>query len=273
MENLDGWLDTISKRVATIDGVKTAVTRAHRFVEQESVAVDHVGSRRQRVGDDVAEELATTKPRIAVGAGAGGGRAAQAAAPGTTGITITAWQMQPGDDKTVAERVYAVLSRKRPPRTTTMSPPAADVSGRWDVEVEFSSSRSQHALHIEQEGNWIQGRIAAISRPESWSGMIEGDTVTLRSVDQRPGDSITFIFAGTLANGTIWAHPPRRVPDSQVHGEAPRVHDDPRTYSRAERAAAGDVKGRSRARERRLDWSPPSLKAMVRGCAFRMASA
>jgi hypothetical protein len=28
-------------------------------------------------------------------------------------------------------------------------------------------------------------------------GMIEGDKVTLRSVDQRPGDSITFIFAGT----------------------------------------------------------------------------
>ena len=27
--------------------------------------------------------------------------------------------------------------------------------------------------------------------------------VTLRSVDQRPGDSITFIFAGTLANGII----------------------------------------------------------------------
>ena len=33
--------------------------------------------------------------------------------------------------------------------------------------------------------------------------MIEGDQVTLRSVDQRPGNSITFIFAGTLANGTI----------------------------------------------------------------------
>ena len=33
--------------------------------------------------------------------------------------------------------------------------------------------------------------------------MIEGDAVTLRSVDQRPGDSITFIFAGTLTNGTI----------------------------------------------------------------------
>ena len=39
--------------------------------------------------------------------------------------------------------------------------------------------------------------------------MIEGNTVTLRSVDQRPGDSITFIFAGTLADGRSQANSPR----------------------------------------------------------------
>ena len=38
------WLDTIAKRVATIDGVKTAVREADRPVEQEPVARHHVGS-------------------------------------------------------------------------------------------------------------------------------------------------------------------------------------------------------------------------------------
>lgn len=198
-----GWLDTISKRVAAIDGVKTAVREPNDLSNKSpSLAITWDVAALNVMGDDVAEELATTKPRIAVGAGGGGGRAAQAA-PGTTGITITAWQMQPGDDKIVAERVYAVLSRKRPPRTTTMPAPAADVSGRWDVDVEFFSSRSQHTLQIEQDGNWIQGSHRGDFSTRELVGMIEGNTVTLRSVDQRPGNSITFIFAGTLANGTI----------------------------------------------------------------------
>src|SRR6185503_17960388 len=150
-----GWLGTIAKRVAAIDGVKTAVREPTDLSNKSpSLTITWDAATLNVMGDEVAEELATTKPRIAVGAGTGGGRAAQAAAPapGTTGITITAWQMQPGDDKIVAERVHAVLSRKRPPRTTTMPPPAGDVSGRWDVEVEFSSSRSQHTLQIEQDG-------------------------------------------------------------------------------------------------------------------------
>jgi len=35
------------------------------------------------------------------------------------------------------------------------------------------------------------------------TGMVEGDKVTLRSVDRRPGNSVTFIFSGTFANGVI----------------------------------------------------------------------
>ncbi len=199
-----GWLDTIAKRVAAIDGVKTAVREPTELSNKSpSLAITWDVAALNVMGDDVAEELATTKPRIAVGAGTGGGRAAQAAAPATTGITITAWQMQPGDDKIVAERVHAVLSRKRPPRTTTMPAPAADVSGRWDVDVEFFSSRSQHTLQIEQDGNWIQGSHRGDFSTRELVGMIEGNAVTLRSVDQRPGNSITFIFAGTLADGTI----------------------------------------------------------------------
>ena len=78
--------------------------------------------------------------------------------------------MQPGDDKVVAERIYAVLSREAPPRTTDdAARRPANVSGRWDVDVEFFSSRSQHTLFIEQDGNWIQGSHRGISRRATWS--------------------------------------------------------------------------------------------------------
>ena len=84
-----------------------------------------------------------------------------------------------------------------------MPAPAANLSGRWDVDVEFFSSRSQHNLYIEQDGNWIQGSHKGDFTVRELVGMIEGDKVTLRSVDRRPGDSVTFIFSGTLADGTL----------------------------------------------------------------------
>ena len=197
------WLDTIAKRVTTIEGVKTTVREPVELSNKSpSLVIAWDVASLNVTGEDIAEELATTKPRIAVGAGIGGGRAAQAAAP-ATGITITAWQMQPGDDKIVADRVHGALSRKRPPRSALVPPPAADVSGRWDVDVEFFSSRSQHTLNIEQDGNWIQGSHKGDLSVRDLVGMIEGDKVTLRSVDQRPGNSITFIFAGTLSDGII----------------------------------------------------------------------
>jgi D-glucosaminate-6-phosphate ammonia-lyase len=198
------WLDNISKRVTTINGVKTAVREPSDLSNKSpSLTITWDAAALNITGEELAEELAMTKPRIAVGAGMGGGRAAEATPPGATGITVTAWQMQPGDDKVVADRLHAALSQKRPPRSAQMPSPAADVSGRWDVDVEFSSSRSQHTLQVEQDGNWIQGSHKGDFSVRELVGMIEGDKVTLRSIDRKPGNSITFIFAGTLSGGTI----------------------------------------------------------------------
>jgi hypothetical protein len=84
-----------------------------------------------------------------------------------------------------------------------MPAPATDLSGRWDVDVEFFSSRSQHTLYLEQDGNWIQGSHKGDFSVRDVVGMIEGDTITLRSVARSPGDSITFIFSGTASDGAI----------------------------------------------------------------------
>jgi D-glucosaminate-6-phosphate ammonia-lyase len=198
------WLDNIAKRMTTIDGVTTTVREPTDLSNKSpSLVISWDSTKLHVTGDELAEELARTKPRIALGAGIGGGRGSGLPPAGTTGVTITAWQMQPGEDKIVAERLHEVLSRKRPPRSTEMPAPAANISGRWDVDVEFFSSRSQHTLYIEQDGNWIQGSHKGDFSVRDMVGMVEGDKVTLRSVDRRPGNSVTFIFAGTLSAGTI----------------------------------------------------------------------
>ena len=110
--------------------------------------------------------------------------------------------MQPGDDKTVADRLFGVLSQKRSPKPAPAAP-AANLSGRWDVDLEFFSSKSQHSLTLEQEGNRLRGSHKGDFSVRDVFGTIEGDQVKLQSAERAPGDSITFTFAGTLSGGTL----------------------------------------------------------------------
>jgi uncharacterized pyridoxal phosphate-dependent enzyme len=196
------WLDNVARRVSAIESVTTSVREPTGLSNKSPVlTITWNAARLHITGDEVAEQLARTTPRIALGAG--GGSRASGADPGTTSISVTAWMMQPGDDKIVAERIFSVLSAKRGPRATDMPAPSANVSGRWDVDIEFFSSKSRHTLFIEQDGNWIQGSHQGDFTVRDMVGMIEGNEVKLRSVERRPGSSVTFIFSGTVSADTI----------------------------------------------------------------------
>ena len=200
------WIDTIAKRVSTIDGVKTAVREpAGLSNHSPTLTISWDPDKLHVTGEEVAEELATTKPRIALGSGGGGGRGGRSAAgEGPSGsVTITPWQMQPGEDKIVAERLHAVLSQKRSPKDATPSTPAANLSGRWDVNIEFFSSKSQHTWFLTQDGSRISGSHKGDFAVRDVAGTIEGNEVKLRSQLSVPGDSVGFIFAGSLSGNTI----------------------------------------------------------------------
>jgi seryl-tRNA(Sec) selenium transferase len=194
------WLDTISRRVSAVAGVKTSVREPTGLSNKSpSLTIVWDPSKLHITGEEVAEELARTRPRIALGGDPRGSEAE----PGTTAISVTAWMMQPGDDKIAAERIYAVLSATRGPRSTQMTAPSADVSGRWDVDIEFFSGRSRHTLFVEQDGNWIRGAHQGDFTVRDMVGMIEGNEVKLRSVERRPGAAVTFIFSGTVSGDTM----------------------------------------------------------------------
>jgi D-glucosaminate-6-phosphate ammonia-lyase len=201
------WLDTIAKRVSTIDGVKTAVREPTGLSNRSpSLSISWDPAKLHVSGEEVAEELATTKPRIALSSGGeGGGRGGRGAPADSslTSVSVTAWQMQPGDDKVVADRLHAVLSQKRSPKSSAAPAPSANLSGRWDVNVEFFSSKSQHTLFLMQEGNRITGSHKGDFAVRDVAGTIEGDQIKLRSQLSAPGDSLGFIFAGSLSGETI----------------------------------------------------------------------
>jgi D-glucosaminate-6-phosphate ammonia-lyase len=199
------YLDKIAKRMSTIEGVTTAVREPTGLSNRSpSLMISWDPAKLHITDEEVAEDLARNKPRIAIGAG-GGGRGRMEADSGGSSISVTAWMMQPGDDQIVADRIYGVLSKKRSPKPDRLTPPAGDISGRWDLEVEFFSSKSHHSLYVEQDGNRIQGSHKGDFSLREMYGTIEGDQVKLRSTssERGSGDSINFVFSGKLADNTI----------------------------------------------------------------------
>jgi len=189
------WLENISKRVTMIDGIKTSVFEPKELSNRSPVLkITWDPARLNITGEEVAEEFGKTKPRIAIGSQSD---------TATTSINITTGQMQPGNDKIVADRIYNLLSQKRSPKPTSMTVPAATINGRWDVSIEFFSSKSQHSFFIEQDGNWLQGVHKGDFSSRELAGTIEGNLVKIRSVDRHIADSITFIFSGTISNDII----------------------------------------------------------------------
>ena len=87
--------------------------------------------------------------------------------------------------------------------------PSAVITGRWDVEIEFYSSKSHHTFFIEQQdGNWMLGSHKGDFSMREIAGTMEGDHVKLSSSDSHIADNIPFIFLGTVSgdkmNGQIY---------------------------------------------------------------------
>jgi seryl-tRNA(Sec) selenium transferase len=193
------YLDTVAKSVKKIDGVTTEIFEPTDLSNKSPVLTIKWDSEKLNVtGEMIAEELGRTKPRIAVGSGG-----ARGFDKGETSIDITSGQMQPGDDKVVAERVYGVLTQKREPRKLQLKPSSVNIAGRWDVTVQFFSSTSQHTLNIEQDGNWLQGTHKGEFSVRDLAGTVEGNEIKVISVDRKPGDHVTFIFTGTASNDSL----------------------------------------------------------------------
>src|SRR6266487_3701452 len=190
------WLDNIAKKISTIDGVTTSVFEPTELSNRSPVLNIYWDPVKFNItGEEVAEELGRNKPRVAIGS---------ETKDGQTSINITTGQMQKGNEKVVADRIYEVLTKKREPKITTMVMPNVNLTGSWDATIEFFSSTSNHTLFIEQDGKWIKGWHKGDFTVRELTGTVESDTaVKLCSVDRHPADSITFIFSGTISGDSI----------------------------------------------------------------------
>ncbi|MBV8820262.1 MAG: Cys/Met metabolism pyridoxal-phosphate-dependent protein, partial [Acidobacteriaceae bacterium] len=99
------WMQNIGNAVTKIEGVSANV-RQPRGLGNHSpgLAITWEAAKLGITGEEVAGLLWNTEPRIALNAGAVGGRGAQTT-PGQTGISITAYMMMPDEVPVVTDRL------------------------------------------------------------------------------------------------------------------------------------------------------------------------
>jgi uncharacterized pyridoxal phosphate-dependent enzyme len=202
-----GWMQHIADRVSKIEGV-TATVRAPRGLGNHSpgVSINWDGVKLGITGQEVTRILDTTEPRVLLGGGGGGGGRGRAGqGDNQTGISITAYMMQPGEEKIVADRIHEILSTKRPAKAPEpLAPPSGDLNGRWSVHIDFAAGSSDHVFHVKQSGNQLVGTHQGDFVSRDFSGTIAGDSVMIASnIGEIHGAALSYRFTGKLSGDTI----------------------------------------------------------------------
>jgi uncharacterized pyridoxal phosphate-dependent enzyme len=198
------WMQTIADHVTRIDGV-TATVRQPRGLNNHSpgLSINWDPAKLGITGEEVSNILWTTEPRIALGgAGGGGGRRGPS---NQTGISITAYMMQPEDVRVVAGRIHEILSAKRPDwKPETLKTPVADLTGRWDVRIDFAADSSEHTFHVKQQGNQLVGTHQGDFVARDFAGAISGDDVRISSsIGEVHGAALSYRFSGKIEGGKM----------------------------------------------------------------------
>lgn len=190
-------LNHIAKQVSSVSGITTEIHEPTGLSNRSpGLNIRWEAAKLGITGQQVAQILDTTDPRILVGPTRGP----------QNGLSITAFNLKPGDEKVIADRLSALLSA--PPKLKSPEPPkppSADLTGSWDVHIEFPASIGQHSLSLLQREGRIQGTHRGEFVERDLSGTIDGDTVRLHSTlpERAIGNYLSFTFTGKVEGETM----------------------------------------------------------------------
>lgn len=191
------WIDHIAESVKRVPGVTTRTDGPNSLSNRSPrLIIEWDAAKVGITGTELSKVLLDTEPRIVLGSQ--NGRRPDRMA---SSISITPYQMMPGDERVAAERIYAVLSK--PPKFE--DPPAPSgvpvtVDGQWDLRIQFQRGTADHALFLEQNGAAVVGTHRGEFVTGDLSGSVAANEVRFRSSLKIEGTRLGYDFAGT-ANG------------------------------------------------------------------------
>ncbi len=188
-----GWLQHIATRVSTVGGVITKVIEPEGLSNRTpSLRISFDATQLGSTGTAIAKHLLDTEPRIVVAGGT------------ATSITVTAYMMVPGDEKVIADRLFAALSNppKAADQVAAQGTPAS-VAGQWDLRIDFNRGSAQHSLALEQQSDQLMGTHRGEYVSGDLAGTVAANEVRFRSSQKMEGTRLSWDFIGKASGDSM----------------------------------------------------------------------
>jgi uncharacterized pyridoxal phosphate-dependent enzyme len=189
-----GWMQNIEKRLKPLQSTTFEYLEPEDLSNKATRLRVHWDAKVLGItGTELAAKLDAGTPRILLDGGSGR-RPDQMA----SSITIMPYMMDPGEDKIIADALYAAMSN--PGHYTDPVVPSgapAAIGGAWMVNVEYPLGKGNQTFVLTQTGGDIAGRHQGELYNGQLRGTVHGDQVELRSVMEVPGNPIHWTFTGT----------------------------------------------------------------------------
>ncbi|MBZ5596446.1 MAG: aminotransferase class V-fold PLP-dependent enzyme [Acidobacteriia bacterium] len=190
----ESWYAQIGERITKVPGVRAEVRGPVRGGPFPTLDVSWDPERIGITAGQVGRMLLDGEPRIMTHAEGEG-----------YSFLIRPVAMKPGEHEIVARRLYEVFSSATSVRKETREPssPVADISGAWDVDIEYEVGSAQHKLLLAARGNRVTGSHLGWAYQGDLIGEIDGDRVKLRSSLPADGNVLSYTFTGSVSEDAI----------------------------------------------------------------------
>ncbi len=194
------WLATIDNKVKPLPSVTTEILMPEDLSNHSPrLLVKWDGNVLKISGEELVATLDAGSPRIQFDESTG-------SRPDNmeSSITIMPYMMMPGDDKIVAEAVYAALSK--PPKFSAPEIPQgapAEIGGIWNVRMKYACGEGTQRFLLEQKENAITGVHQGEIYVGNLAGKVHAEQVSFRSVMPVSGNAIEYAFQGTVRGNSM----------------------------------------------------------------------
>jgi len=192
LEKWNGWLRQIDDKVKRVRGVQTKLMPPPGKNPHPTLEVNWDADRIGYTAGELHGVLLAGEPRIQTHA-SGDGHAFQ----------IRVGNCRPQEIDVVTNRLVEVFQSAPKAKRKHDSPPAADVTGRWEAEVSFVRGSGRHTLYFQAQGNQLRGTHQGQRGRGELSGKISGNQVRFHSRLEYDAERSSYSFEGTLKGNEI----------------------------------------------------------------------
>ena len=133
-------------------------------------------------------------------------------------IAIDPFQLQPGEAAQVGDAIAVVLREASRHAPTPARPPETEITGDWELRVEFLQGSRVHRLNLEQRGPELAGHQRSTHFEGPVSGWLHGDQIQLSFTSRYEGSTICYFFDGAIRDGHMGGTAMLGAASDQNHG-------------------------------------------------------